>query len=1628
MSAAEKSIKVIGFTGKTRDFRPWKSKFMARGNKKKYTQILDGTLKVPKKDDYDTANVDSPDATQKDIISRYELNSSAYDDLILAMDTETTYGMVAFAIVDGAKTADNPMGDAHEAWTKLTKKYAPETAPSFIALERLFANSKLRPGSDPDAWITYLEDLKVRMNKITIEGKSKKTDMDLIIHILANVPASYEVQVDSTEDQLRADAKKVNLAYVREKLVEKHARDVKYQREGKSDKDRALAAFSEYIDGLDETAMAAFVKQFKGLCNKCGKYGHKGADCPEHGNAKQGGKFPGNCYHCGEPGHMKRECPKRALQKQEEANLAAANAEVDDTNPYASDGCQSIDELGFMAREETPKSIIYGEQHHDHDVLAGAAHVDGAGGKHVSFGKHVAFDDRGIDVITCRGSIENTNDVSFNAESKRVSWVDSVVVIDGKSYPAFTRDTRYGDTACSCHLVNDSSGMYDVTRIHEQIGGSSKVPIIATLKGKQRVVAKMVDGTMTELVLDPVKYSKDLTSPLLSMTCEMSHGAQVSNDADKNLVLSYLDGSKIVFDRRVKTKDGWVSGVNIGVLLDSPMLNGLSGGASSQKGVSLLARGETSDAVTVNEYHEQLGHPSMDSTKLTATARGVTLKGPTYPCKDCAIGKGKQKGVPKEPVPRSTVPGEKLFIDISSPKTASIGGSQHWLLVLDDCTDCPFSFFLSHKDMLKLKLVPFVKNLKELGITVKVIRCDNAGENIAFEKEAEKEKLGLTFEYTAPKTPQQNGRVERKFQTLYGRVRAMLIGSGIDMPLRNRLWSEAANTATLYDSIIMRRGSIVTPLQKFFGKGTASQILDTPTKKFGEECVVADRNQIKSKVKERGKIQNWLGFASNLPGAMTNHPAGTYRILNPRTGRVRLSRDVTFLREDEKAKQKEAESKKLDVIDEGDEIAPSGTDEDGFRYDCYDSDDDTTVVPDLIRRTISFSSSDDSSISSEGNLNDHNDPDLDHPSLFDLDEVENDERNSDEDTVKDPTVLAQNPKVLRAMKKLQSDSNPHAQAIIDAGAKAPAMSAAATANVPDDVSTAIVDASDTGTGRAGTADVSMASICEIAKLLCEIADVADATESSEYTKYVEPKTFDEAWNHPDPEQRRKWREAITKEFTDMKKLSVWRKVKRSTMPANRRCVKCKWVFKIKRDGRFRARLVACGYSQIPGVDFQESFSPVCHDATLRILLICMIIFMLSGKIADVETAFLNGSLEEEIFMDCPPGMDHEEDECLLLLQCIYGLVQSARQYHKKIVRILHEIGFTGGDVDPCLFVRRNELGICFIAIYVDDNLLVGHPKAIDDVIDKLRQKGLTLTVEGDLHDYLSCHIVFSPDRTSAWLGQPHLTSKLREKFGDEVKGLPVYLTPGTPNRHIVREENVELRLPKAKQTRYRSGVGMLLYFVKHSRPDISNTVRELSKVLDFANELAYREMLRCIKFVLDSEDLGLKIAPTRCGKSEAWQIVCFTDSDYAGDPQTRRSVTGYIIYVMGVPVIWRSKSQKCVTLSSSEAEWYALSEAVKEVIFVLHLLEDMKIKIELPITVHVDNVGTIFMSQNVTTSSRTKHIDTRTKFVREFQEDGVIKAVFVCSENNISDIMTKNVSSDLHRKHGGKLVVRKGTI
>jgi hypothetical protein len=170
-----------------------------------------------------------------------------------------------------------------------------------------------------------------------------------------------------------------------------------------------------------------------------------------------------------------------------------------------------------------------------------------------------------------------------------------------------------------------------------------------------------------------------------------------------------------------------------------------------------------------------------------------------------------------------------------------------------------------------------------------------------------------------------------------------------------------------------------------------------------------------------------------------------------------------------------------------------------------------------------------------------------------------------------------------------------------------------------------------------------------------------------------PTTYEEAFYNQDTWCRQRWRDAITLELNKMKMLKVWHTVQKSSIPKDRKCIKNRWVFDIKRTGVFRACLVACGYSQVPGIDFQDFYSPVVNDAVFRIIIILQLMWNLTAVIIDVETAFLHGDLSESIYMLAPKGTNMKPNECVHLDKALYGLVQAAQQFYVKFASILKEL-------------------------------------------------------------------------------------------------------------------------------------------------------------------------------------------------------------------------------------------------------------------------------------------------------------------------------------------------------------------
>ena len=262
-----------------------------------------------------------------------------------------------------------------------------------------------------------------------------------------------------------------------------------------------------------------------------------------------------------------------------------------------------------------------------------------------------------------------------------------------------------------------------------------------------------------------------------------------------------------------------------------------------------------------------------------------------------------------------------------------------------------------------------------------------------------------------------------------------------------------------------------------------------------------------------------------------------------------------------------------------------------------------------------------------------------------------------------------------------------------------------------------------------------------------------------------------------------------------------------------------------------------------------------------------------------------------------------------------------------------------------------------------------------------------------MKDYLGCILNFK-SKDEATMYQPHIIKKICNKFQDLVQEIRKSDLPSAPGSTLMRPKEDEELLSKEKQELYRSGVGMLLYITKYTRPDIANSTREHSKMMDGATEQHFHSLMRLIKYVIDTKNKMLILKLNR-EKGFIFTIEGYSDADYGSDRDNRRSITGMVIYLCGIPIAWRSRAQKCVTLSTTESEYYAMSELCSEIIYIKNTLEFLQVQVEYPIIVRVDNVGAMFLGNNPSLSQRTKHISIRQHFIRQYVEDEIIKIIFV---------------------------------
>lgn len=383
---------------------------------------------------------------------------------------------------------------------------------------------------------------------------------------------------------------------------------------------------------------------------------------------------------------------------------------------------------------------------------------------------------------------------------------------------------------------------------------------------------------------------------------------------------------------------------------------------------------------------------------------------------------------------------------------------------------------------------------------------------------------------------------------------------------------------------------------------------------------------------------------------------------------------------------------------------------------------------------------------------------------------------------------------------------------------------------------------------------------------------------------------------------------------------------------------------------------------------------------------------------DVRTAFLNGKLEEEVYMKIPDGVKAQPGEVCLLKRSLYGLKQSPRCWNTRFNKFLEEQGFIRSRYDYCLYVKHQESGTIYIVVYVDDLLIVAKKLSTVLAIKKLFKREFDMADMNELHDFLGIKINRDRQQGTMKLSQQGLIEKILHRF--EMSNCKPCKTPAETKLQLKRS-NSQCEHP------YRQLIGCLMYLMMGTRPDLCFIVGYLSRFQDAASEEHWNQAKRVLRYIQGTRNMELVY---RCSRNNV-PVTGFVDADYANDVEDRKCVSGYLMKVFGSTVAWSSKKQQAVAMSSTEAEYIAMSSCVSESIWLSGLMGDLgEVKLIYPVPIFEDNQGAIAMAKKEETK-RAKHIDVKFHFIREAVTAGRIQLVYTPTDQQEADILTKSLAA-----------------
>ena len=916
-------------------------------------------------------------------------------------------------------------------------------------------------------------------------------------------------------------------------------------------------------------------------------------------------------------------------------------------------------------------------------------------------------------------------------------------------------------------------------------------------------------------------------------------------------------------------------------------------------------------------------------------------------CSACEKGKQTKASFRSKQVSSITSPLQLLHMDLFGPvNKASRAGKKYTLVIVDEYSRYTWTIFLRAKSDAPDEIIAFIKKMEVLNnLIVRAIRSDHGTEFKNSTLISFFEEKGISHNFSSVRTPQQNGVAERRNRTIIEAARTMLSESR----LPTQFWAEAVNTAcyTQNRSLIVKRFK-KTPYELFRGRKPTLKYLHI----FGCTCYILNDRDHLGKFDPKADDGIFLGYSS---------VSKAYRVFNKRRQTVEETIHVNF--------------------DESGPLSSEGV-------PGNDSELDDWMMSHYGEPETFF-----------GNPPVTNQEEEETPSLFPTMTT-----STPSPSGIDVTPLNQVPPAASSVEHsvnqnadtpagTSPDQNPSTSIPATNSPSVSPIAEASTTAIPfsEAVAESNIDPAPEPPAQRWTKNHQISQIIGDPN-----AGVRTRRGTGNICLYVnflslsEPKKIDQAISDPS------WVAAMQEELSEFRRNKVWNLVPR---PANKTVIGTKWIYRNKLDEngtvtRNKARLVAQGYRQEEGIDYDETFAPVARLEAIRLFLAYAAHKDFKVFQMDVKSAFLNGKLNEEVYVEQPPGFaDSQHPNYVFKLEkALYGLKQAPRAWYDTLSKYLLKEKFVRGKIDQTLFIRKKVGHTILAQIYVDDIIFGSTNPNLCTRFGKRMEKEYHMSLMGELTYFLGLQV--KQTDKGIFICQSKYVKDMLNKF--DMNNCSAMKTPMAPPLTL----NKDSAGKSVNITNYRGMIGSLLYLTA-SRPDIMYATCLCARYQADPKESHLVAVKRIFRYLKGTPKLGLWYP-----KGSGFDLIGYSDSDFAGCKIDRKSTTGGCQLLGGKLISWTSKKQNSVSTSTAEAEYVAAGSCCAQILWMRNQLRDYDVKLS-KIPIYCDSTSAIAIANNPVLHSKTKHIEIRYHFIRDHVSRGEIELHFVPTDYQLADLFTK---------------------